>query len=218
PMVADLDGDGIPEVVFTSFSIDPSDWFSDTNSASPSYVRNGVLRIVNGKTGENIHSISGEEISPYASTSPLLVDLDNDGKIEIIYSHYLGQKVIALNFDGSFRWKYETSRSVANIDSLSASDLNKDGVADILLGNEIISEGPGRLPVRIQSLDTSSASVYQFAYTLDPTKPFEKSIIGRNGAFNSIGQKLFDLPSSALLAVADLDPSRPGLEIVATGN
>lgn len=51
PMVADLDGDKKPEVVFVTFSRTPADWYPDA-TGNALHNKNGVLRIVNGQTGK----------------------------------------------------------------------------------------------------------------------------------------------------------------------
>lgn len=216
PMVADLNGDGVPEVVFVSWSVS-GDWFPDNDPKTSYYGRNGVLRIVDGKTGKNLKSVGDQELAPYATTSPLLVDLDADGKMEIVYSHYLGRKVIALNHDGSKRWIYDSPTYVANASSFSAADFNRDGRAEVVLGQKVLTENSSRNPEVLFTLSSTTSSPYQFAYSLNPNKPKELQILGTNGVFNGIGEFQFPLPAGMLYAAADLDKTRTGIEIVATG-
>ena len=207
PMVADLDGDGFPEVVFSTFTTNSSLWAPDRLPNSGSYTANGVLRIIDGRTGITKKSISDFSLAPFATTSPLLVDLDGDGKIEIVYGHYAGKYLIALNSDGSFRWKYEMRVTSASYSSFSAADFNNDGLADIVTSTDVISEDKDRAP---HSLWTFDGNIYQFGY--------EQRILGAAGVFAYGSSKLFSVPGARFVATADLDNSVTGNEIVSTGN
>jgi hypothetical protein len=217
PMVADLNNDGQSEVVFTTWK------------HAYGYSGIGILRIVDGATGETIRSVgsvsiaadgtvSGDELNPYGTTSPLLIDLDNDGKLEIIYIHYLAKKIVALNFDGSKRWIYSTPDDVivSNRKGLSAADLDKDGRAEIIVGTRILSESLDRVPVLKMSLEASTISVGSaFAISLDASQPDKLHIVNNSRVYDSAGNKLFSLPSSSW-AAANLDGDNK-MELVGTG-
>jgi hypothetical protein len=218
PMVADLNNDGQSEVVFTT-------WKHATG-----YSGVGVLRIVDGKTGQTIRSIGtdapapsntlgSEELAPYGTISPLLVDLDGDGKLEIIYLHYLAKKIVALNFDGSKRWIYSTPDDVnmATRKGLSAADLDKDGRAEIIVGTRILSESLDRLPILKMSLEATTYSVGNaFAISLDGSQPEKLHIVTNSRVYDSNGNRLYSLPSSSW-AAANLDGDDK-MELVGTGS
>ena len=76
PMVMDMDGDTIPDVVFNSFS-------------GRSYQGNGIIRIVNGKTGKLIASSTGKDnegngFMTDGGSQVALGDLDGDTIPEIV--------------------------------------------------------------------------------------------------------------------------------------
>jgi hypothetical protein len=71
PMVADLDGDCIPEVIFNSF-------------AGANWSANGVLRVVRGDTGAPVWSLGDLAWRSDASAIPAIGDLDLDGDLEIV--------------------------------------------------------------------------------------------------------------------------------------
>jgi len=66
PAVGDIDGDKIPEIVFSSYA-------SDYNGA-------GILRVISGSSGKEISSLNQETLAPKGDSAVLLVDIDKDGK------------------------------------------------------------------------------------------------------------------------------------------
>jgi len=71
PMVADLDGDCIPEVVFNSY--EPGSW---TN--------NGILRAIRGDTGQPVWTLGDPAWRTDGTAIPAIGDIDDDGDLEII--------------------------------------------------------------------------------------------------------------------------------------
>lgn len=204
PLVHDLDKDGVPEVVFVSF----------TNS---DYVGPGVLRIVSGRDGSTLHSIAGSELMPVGSAQPAIVDLDGDGFYEVVYIHRDGTKVIALNSDGSLRWKFSPTKTLSNVAEVSSYydfvRKTRVVVADTLLVAE-----KNRQPYSLGSVEGASTVLSAYAYPLDASRPTELSLVNSNGVFDSATMKAkFTFPTAANNAVAELDPTSPGLEIVGTG-
>jgi len=218
PMVADLNGDKKPEIVFTSFSVKPTDWYND--SAGASYTRNGVLRIVDGATGKTLHSIGDANLAPQGSHSPLLIDIDGDGKVEIIYLHYDRRHVIALNNDGSLRWKYSLPFDFAFFTGFTASDVNRDGIAEFQVGNLLLTENAQHQPVVLTTLNGApNVSYSSLTAALDPSQPSVTYLINGGGVFDKNGQRKFAFKRiETYLAVADVYPDKKGLEIIATGN
>lgn len=89
PVVGDIDGDGIPEIIFSSFSA-----ATDSLYDSP-----GVLRVLDGRTGALKASLSTPGLAPFGSTTPLLIDLAGDGTKQIIYTTD-GATLFDFNGDG----------------------------------------------------------------------------------------------------------------------
>ena len=131
PAVADLDGDGDAEVVVTStggityvWHHDGSDFFD--GDANPATV--GVFQV---RTGES-----------YQYGAPLLVDLDHDGRREVVViSRYMNgsvDKVYALGNDGVniAGWPYTLGSWSSAICSPAAGDLDGDGVLEIAFVTE----------------------------------------------------------------------------------
>lgn len=73
PMVADLDGDGLVEIIFVA-----------TDSTDGSALTAGVLRVISGDGLFEVFTISEPNL-PINATAPLAIgDLDGDGRLEIV--------------------------------------------------------------------------------------------------------------------------------------
>lgn len=205
PVVGDLDGDKIPEIVFVSY----------LNAA---YTSKGVLRVLNGATGKPKFSVASDSLSPFASTTPLLIDIDGDGKAEIVYLHYLGKKIIALNSDGSLRWEFPLSSAITQcFGGFSAADLDHDGKTEILAGSWIIAEDANKTPSLRARLSEVNASCNTYAASLDTQANSNLQILGTTGVLDKNGNYLWKFKRNGLPATADILPEVPGVEVVVTG-
>ncbi|HRO66057.1 MAG TPA: VCBS repeat-containing protein, partial [Pseudobdellovibrionaceae bacterium] len=176
-----------------------------------------VLRIVNGGTGATIRSVGDLEIAPVGTGQPLLVDLDGDGRTEIVYLHYSRSKLIALNHDGSRRW----TRPLSAVHAPGAeigTYFDPDKKARLLIvGKEVIAESK-KSPVVIGSLPSASGGVTSFVYPADPQNPSALFLFDSTGVHDlRTGARKIAYPQTSLVAVAELSASDRGFEIVGTG-
>jgi hypothetical protein len=220
PVVSDLDGDGIPEVVFVSWTMSPGGWY-DPSTTNPAYLKNGALRIVDGQTGKTKVTVADQAHAPMATTSPLLIDLDGDGKIEIVYVNYTQDHLIALNYDGSPRWSFALPAAIADwcMAGPSASDLNVDGHPEVLVGNYVVGEDDDLQPQLLMTLDSVGATTCNtFATVLDPANP-HFSIVDPYAVHDNTGTRSFALsPSFGLMAVGKVRNDLTGNQIVKTAD
>ena len=218
PVVGDINGDGFPEVVFVSYE-------------GSAYYGQGVLRVLNGATLEELFSVGSESLAPRGDISPLLIDIDRDGKGEIIYVHQdsddaNNQKAVALNYDGSLRWEVQI-RSNACLGGLSAADLDGDGTAEIIGNGEFLVESKTEqntfsVHVRPYRSGARGCNNTQFA-TKFLASDSAMSIVDGSGVYSlkddgSYEQRFPVTCPRCFVAVADINSSYPGKEAVYTGS
>ena len=119
PSVIDLDGDGIPDVIFGA-----------TASTGGGLVEVGFLRALRGNDGTELFSVT--QTSPIdlrisTTCSVATGDIDLDRLPEIITSDSSGTRLIAFENDGAFKWR---SVNLEAIDwgAPAIADLNQDGI------------------------------------------------------------------------------------------
>ncbi len=122
PLLADLNGDGLPEL------------FVPQDGISRLFVnRNGVLTDATGQSGA-IAQPMGVAVSATA------IDFDSDGKLDLIVGCLKGTNRCFRNQgQGQFAEvtdKLGLSQQIFNTRGLAAADINKDGADDLLMNNE----------------------------------------------------------------------------------
>lgn len=125
PMVADLDGDCVPEIIFNSYA--------DGDFNGP-----GVVRAIRGDTGEKVWT-SDPLLAVSNGTANLAVgDIDSDGLPEVVVQGD-GQHLMAWDSDGTFLWQSETFSDA--VSSGATAIVNMDGEADpeIVFGSAIFA-------------------------------------------------------------------------------
>lgn len=208
PVVGDLDGDGVPEIVFTTFK--GRAW------SSPGYIR-----VINGADGHEEWTADKPELMAYGAIAPLLIDLEGDGKAEVIYLNKAasGTNMVALNYDGTKRWiiNKPTSATVTD-DSLSATDLDRDGIADIVAPGFVVSE-KNKMPYIKNSLELVGA--YNIPVNLQLAQSSSKpkmNIVNAMGIMDMYGKTVAKFNQTGHPAIADIYPEHVGSEIVLMGN
>ena len=213
PTVGDINGDGIPEVPFTSSGIN-------------GYSSYSVLRVLNGVNLEELFSVGSKELAPHGKMAPLLIDIDRDGLGEIVYVHHSQPKIIALNSDGSLRWKVSTRWNAAH-GGLSATDIDGDGTAEIISNSEILFETQtGSDSFTVNKVMYTAGEEYhminlsQFAIKLSDSDP-TVAIIDSFGVYEfKEGEYQMRFPSrceKCFASAADINSEFPGKEIIYTG-
>lgn len=129
PMVADLDGDGLVEIIFVA-----------TDSTDGSALTAGVLRVISGDGLFEVFTISEPNL-PINATAPLAIgDLDGDGLLEIIAVSADGRHLIAFEYNGVLRW-VSPQLELIRAGGASIADLDGDGAPEIVIGRQVLSNG-----------------------------------------------------------------------------
>lgn len=131
PAVIDLDGNGVPDLVFSTYS-------------NSEYETNGHLRAVRGDTGEELFTVTAAPYDVAGDGSVAVGDIDADGRPEIIAVHESGNSLIAFEDDGSFKWRSPALPNDIRWGGASLADLDADGVPEVIVGCAVL-EHTGKL-------------------------------------------------------------------------
>ncbi|MDN3401554.1 choice-of-anchor A family protein [Pseudoalteromonas sp. APC 3213] len=109
--------------------------FSSTNTS------NGILRALSGVDGTELWDYQNGQIYSDARYSPALADLDNDGFVEIVLSDRNSDTISVIDHLGNVKKSINkfSPKSGRSIGSVSISDMNNDGVADIAVGDAVFT-------------------------------------------------------------------------------
>lgn len=205
PVVGDIDDDGTPDILFVTFK-------------GSAYSNDGILRVINGRTGATKWSVSSDDLRPYGTTSPLLLDIDRDGKPEIFYLQSSKNKIVALNSDGSLRWTTVIPTTLSNCrEGFAGAQFTAHKNSSVIAGNIVISEDETKTPFIDFILEESSTSCGSYATSLGTEKGTPSVVVGATGVFNQAGKKLWSYVRGGSAASADLIPEISGAEVVVTG-
>ena len=137
PMVADMDGDGMPEIIACCYTY------------SAPYFSSG-FHVVNGQTGELKYTISTVQ---YVNSGQMvtIADVDHDGMSELFL---LGRdmKLYCYNYNGDVRWT--SANTVDKNYLLSAADVNNDGNVEIVCGRYVYNAQTGVLLLEGNMVET----------------------------------------------------------------
>jgi len=123
PVVADLDGNGVPDVIFTTFK-------------GNNYQSDGILRAIRGSDGSELFSVTSPNYRVEPAGDPAVADIDNDGRPEIL-ANKDPSGVICFEHDGTFKWMSATP-SVGG-GGLAVADLDGDGRPEIIAGRTVLN-------------------------------------------------------------------------------
>ena len=120
PVVADLNNDRIPDIIFSTFK-------------GSNYVSDGILRAISGDGSGELFSVTNPAYRVLPGAEPAVADIDNDGKPEIVVSKD-SNELICFENDGSYKWT--SSAKVGRI-GVAVADLDQDGTPEIIAGSTV---------------------------------------------------------------------------------
>ena len=127
PAVADLNRDGVPDIVFTSYPV-----------GAPTQ---GNLRAIDGRTGAELFTVTDTQYTLSGTAQLAVGDIDLDGYPEVVAVASNTQALIAFEHTGAFKWRYNfVSPAVALIwGGPALADLDADGVPEIVAGKSVVN-------------------------------------------------------------------------------
>ncbi len=128
PMVADLNADCVPEIIFNTY-------------ADSRFTSDGVLRAIRGDDGSKVWTVSDPAYRTDATANPAIGDVDGDGQPEVFVTGP-GKNVLCINGDGTPRWISDAFTGPEGSASVALANLDGEGPAEIVLGAAVFdSEG-----------------------------------------------------------------------------
>ncbi len=198
PVVADLNHDGMPEIIFQSYE-------------GNSYQTNGTLRAISGNGGNELFSVTGYPV--IADYNPAVGDIDNDGWPEIVTVSDT-DRVLAFNHDGSFKWQSDVTLVHRSFGSVTLADIDEDGNPEIILGNYVLNNDGST-----KWIGANQATYYD-AYVVDLDGNGHPELITDTTVYHADGSIYWETGLSAgFSAAANLDEDPfPELVFVYAGN
>ncbi|MDX9723524.1 MAG: hypothetical protein RBU37_22440 [Myxococcota bacterium] len=212
PMVARINDDLVPDVVFTTFCGDASAGCSYGN-----YGSDGVLRVVDGATGASIFDVVDPAHRLVPGAQVAIADIDHDGHVEIVGCAPNGPggrgDLIAFNHDGSFLWRSTDERVYCGQAAPSIADLEGDGVAEVILRYTVLDGRDGSLRWHHECVGTGgwatgSHNPCDYTTTADLDGDGSQEVVGGNAAYHADGSVAFDRTADFLdgyPSIGDLD-------------
>jgi hypothetical protein len=151
PIVIDVSGDGIPDVLFNTFN-------------GSNYVTDGILRAVSGADGSELWSVTNAAYRVRGASSIAAGDLDGDLLPEICTVGQSGNNLLCFEHDGTFKM---TVASANNWGGPSFADLDGDGSVEILNGHQVFNAAGSLLWTGIDGAGGASVGPISFAADID---------------------------------------------------
>jgi uncharacterized repeat protein (TIGR01451 family) len=231
PVVVDLDGDGVPDVVFTASNFDPL-----LGVYEPTF-----LRAIRGDTGESVFDVQsffdGSRFYEFAMATVAAGDIDLDGRPEVITANLAislsaspYNVLTAYEHDGRLKWRsapYSTrpGGGVTNRDNPAIADLDRDGVPEIVVGANVFNNdgtlrwtgAGGHAYQSIFNLEGRSGGAISLVADLDLSG--DPEVVTGNTAYRSDGSIFWQVPDGdgyPAVANFDADPF-PEIVVVSKG-
>lgn len=209
PVVIDMNGDGTPDVVFSTHIVS-------------NFGTGGILRAISGKDGSDIWSLTDPRYLVRGEASVAVGDIDGDGRPEVIAVHESGA-LMAVEHDGTFKWLSEvlpTGRYYAGFQWGGASlvDLNHDGSPEIVFGATVLRSNGTTLWKGTAGRGDGGVGPLSVPVDLDLDGNLE--IVAGHTAYRADGTILWTVPgiADAFVGVGNFDSDpRPEVVLVSDG-
>ena len=185
PVVGDLDGDCIPEIVFNSF-------------APPDYLTNGVLRAIRGDNGAKLWTIDDPALQTDSASSPAIGDIDYDGSPEVITPGE-GSYLLAFRADGTLMWQSAVYSGGGKSGGPSIANFDGLGDAEIAYGRTVY-DSAGQIAWQGTGAQGNNGSVGKLSCVADLNADFRPELIAGGTAYTFTGTVGVDFMGSVMWA------------------
>ncbi len=127
PVVADLDADCTPEIIFNTY-IDGT------------ITSEGVVRAIRGDTGAPVWSVTDPAFQSNSTANPSVGDIDGDGLPEVVVAG-LGSTLVAIDSDGTPLWVSDTFTSANSSGSVAIANMDNEGDPELVFGAAVLDSG-----------------------------------------------------------------------------
>jgi|GEM_PF-3074850 len=205
PAVGDVDGDGVPDIVFTTI-------------AGAGYNYPGLLIVLDGATGAEKLMVDavGKDDLISGSSGVALADLDGDGQVEIVVVTY-NMAIAAFHADGELVFTTATRADDFTLwTSPAIADLDGDGQAEIIAGRAIFGSNGA---FKHSNDGNGWGGITYSSVVADLANDGEPEILTGNIAFNPAGETLWDRYASDKMAdgnpaIGDFDGDGKGEVVI----
>ncbi|MBA1443670.1 MAG: hypothetical protein FE835_01900 [Gammaproteobacteria bacterium] len=174
PVVADIDLDGIPEIIFGS-----SDY---TGSGNAGFT--GPLRAIHGTDGSELFTVSNPDLEILGATQLAVGNIDSDPELEILAVSADRQHVYAFEHDGSLKWS-TPKIAVSTLGGIALADLEGDGIPEILV------DAPGTMCINVDGtirwMEPTRAGVSNLPIAVDLDLDGVQEVVSGGHAVNADG-------------------------------
>ncbi len=204
PSVADVSGDGVPDILFHS------------NGDHANNFIQGVLRVVSGDGSGPVFELTDPAFRTWSPGGIAVGDIDADGLPEILVARYNPSGVMALEHTGELKWfqggvnPKEGSLAIANVDGV--------GLPEVVVGAAVL-DADGAVRWVVDATAGGSHGTRGGAVTVaDLDLDGKAEIISGNRAWRHDGSIFFSTNlSEGFSAVGNFDAD-PYPEVVTVGN
>lgn len=199
PVVADLDGNKMPDLLFVTYK-------------SGNHYGQGVLRAMSGDGQEELLNISNMDICGHSGLA--LGDIDGDDKPEII-TITVDNAIQVFEDDGTLKWKSKAyGPGLVHCGSYpQIADLNGDGSPEIISGPVILNADGSERGVG------KAGTGYFISTVVDLDQDGMQEVLVGNAAYDDVGQTIWSNgESDGYAAVADFNNDAiPDIVVVSNG-
>ena len=173
PVVADLDGDCTPEVIFNSY-------------ISGNITAQGVMRALDGATGQQKWAVTDPAYASNSTANPAVGDIDMDGLPEVlVQAPGTTNGIVAIDHDGTPMWVSDNFVGVGNSGSVAIANMDGQGAPEIIFGAAVFSNAGALLWEG--NLGTGRDGQGPISCIADLDNDFRPELIGGNTAYKTSG-------------------------------